>query len=182
MSAELQQRIERLEKERWIYLGLGALAVLAGLLGALLGSGITGKGGGGLKGQNLELRAVAGEESFVLKDTSGKVAYSVGVGKDGLPHMHFYDQKGKPRQSLGFSSGAEPEIRLADEKGELLVHLVAKDTTSAQLSFRDGQAVRESIGLIGGNPKLEIYDFSGRKAIYTAPMIGGSAPAAGPPK
>ena len=31
---------------------------------------------------------------------------------------------------------------------------VKRRSTSAQLTFRDGQALRESIGLIGGNPKL----------------------------
>jgi hypothetical protein len=174
MSAELQQRIERLEKERWIYLGLGALAVLSGLLGALLGAGITGKGGAGLRGQNLELRAVTGEEAFVMRDTTGKVAFSVGLGKDGLPHMHFFDHKGKPRQSLGFS-GADPEIRMADERGEMLVQLFAKDSTSAQLTFHDGQALRESIGLISGNPKLDIYDLSGKNAIYVV-GVGGTLP------
>jgi len=182
MSAELQQRIERLEKERWIYLGLGALAVLAGLLGALLGAGITGKGSAGLRGQNLELKAVAGEEAFAIKDAAGKVVFSVGLGKDGLPHLHFYDRKGKPRQSLGFSAAADPEIRMADEKGEVLVQLFAKDSTSAQLTFHDGQALRESIGLISGNPKVEIYDFSGKKTISTLPTIGGGGAAPANPK
>lgn len=175
MSVELQQRIERLEKERWIYLGLGALAVLAGLLGALLGAGITGKGSQGLRGQNLELRAVAGEEAFAIKDTAGKVVFSVGLGKDGLPHLHFYDRKGERRQSMGFLATTDPELRMADEKGKVLVQMFAKDSTSAQLTFHDGQALRESVGLISGNPKVEIYDFSGKKATSALPPIAGEA-------
>ena len=100
----------------------------------------------GLRGQNLELRAVAGEEAFVLKDTAGKVAL-LGRSWQGRPSAHaFLRPEGKAPSIARLFGGAGPEIRMSDDKGEVLVHFFAKDSTSAQLTLprRPGACAKAS--------------------------------------
>jgi hypothetical protein len=134
---EMQQRLEKLEKERWVYLGLGFLAVIAGLLGTLLGSGLLGGGSGSegneegvLQAKSLVLRSSG--DAIIVHDTNGKRRISIGLkdgqpeivlldkdgkrnaefhnNEEGLPKLAFIDPLGTRRQRTGLVTGGEPTV------------------------------------------------------------------------
>lgn len=124
---EMQQRLEKLEKERWMYLGLGLLAVLAGLLGALLGAGLFGGGGGGdrLMARTLlvhddngkariSIGMKDGRPEIVLLDKEGKRKAEFNIDEEDLPRLAFVDNFGTRRQRLGLETGGDPKIEIFD--------------------------------------------------------------------
>jgi|GEM_PF-3962270 hypothetical protein len=176
---ELQERIEKLEKERWIYLGLGALALLAAILGALLGAGITSNAAAGLEGQTLVLRGAEGE-SLVVQDGARNPRFSVGLDEKGMPHLHFYDGQKKRRVSLGLLTAPDPELQLLDRSSNVVAHLVVNEAGQPRLTFSDStKTKRENLSLdAGGDPKIEFFDRRGLPAYTVPPTLGASTPAA----
>jgi hypothetical protein len=166
---ELQERLEKLEKERWLYLSLGSLAVMSGLLGAVLGAGLMGGGGGGgssggagetLHGQSLVLRGSG--EAIVVQDAEGKNRIAVGLNDKGLPTMHFDDQNNKARQIIGLSSSANPQMQLFREDGTLGAELNINESGLPKLTFMDKlQTPRQTIGMeTGDEPAIEFLSLN----------------------
>lgn len=133
---ELQQRVDKLEKERWAYLAMGTLAVVAGIIAVVLSS--RGAAGGTAAG-SLEWKAGQGN-AIVLQDKSGK-----------------------PRLSIGLNEQLDPDIKLFREGGALAAELFINDAGFPRLRFLDSsQYTRASIGLeIGGDPIIEFGDSRG---------------------
>jgi len=154
---EMQDRIEKLEKERWVYLGLGSLAVVAGLLGAVLGAGLVGGGGETLRAQTLVLRSSG--EAIVVQDASGKPRIAMGMNDKGLPAMQFFDNENKRRQVIGLSASANPQVLLLDKEGKISAEFNLSEEGMPKLSFVDAlQTKRQQIGLeTGGEPTIEFY-------------------------
>jgi hypothetical protein len=155
---EMQQRLEKLEKERWAYLGLASVAVIAGLLGALMGAGIFGSGGDTLRASKLYLRGSG--ESLVLMEPGGKPRAALGLSDAGLPSLQFFDAKNKRRQLIGLTANSNPQIQYFDEEGKLLAELHVNEQGVPMLAFLDSFSTRrETIGLEpGGDPALEFFD------------------------
>jgi hypothetical protein len=155
---EMQQRLEKLEKERWAYLGLASLAVIAGLLGALLGAGIFGSGGDTVRASKLILRGAG--ESLVLMEPGGRPRAVLGLNDAGLPSMQFFDAKNKRRQLIGLTAHSNPQIQYFDDEGKLIAELLVNEQGLPMLTFLDASATRrEAVGLeLGGDPVLEFFD------------------------
>jgi hypothetical protein len=155
---EMQERLEKLEKERWVYLGLGSLAVIAGLLGAVLGAGLLGGGGGDtLRAQTLVLRSSG--EAIIVQDASGKQRIAVGLNDKGLPAVHFFDTENKRRQVIGLSASANPQVLLLDKEGKPSAEFHLNEEGMPRLSFMDAlQTKRQQMGLdTGGEATIEFY-------------------------
>lgn len=187
---EMQQRLEKLEKERWVYLGMGFLAVIAGLLGAIVGAGLTGGGGSVLRAQQIVLRGSG--EAIIVEDSDGKPRLSVRLNDKGLPAMEFYDAESKkPRQIIGLSANAKPQVVLLDEKGQRRAEFNINDEGLPKMAFLDDLSTRrQQVGLeSGGAPLVEFFDlnnnpqasldgdalkfFRGGRPVYTAPPLPG---------
>ncbi|HEX3658072.1 MAG TPA: hypothetical protein VHV55_19955 [Pirellulales bacterium] len=134
---EMQQRLEKLEKERWVYLGLGFLAVIAGLLGALLGSGLVG-GGGGEEGEVLQAK------SLVLRGSADAIVV--------------HDANGKRRIAIGLKDG-QPEIVLLNKEGKRTAEFNINEEDLPKLAFIDPLGTRrQRTGLVtGGEPTVEFF-------------------------
>ncbi|HEY5314992.1 MAG TPA: hypothetical protein VIK18_20840 [Pirellulales bacterium] len=139
---EMQQRLEKLEKERWVYLGLGFLAVIAGLLGALLGSGFL--GGGGNDGEILQAK------SLVLRGAGDAIIVQ--------------DDNGKRRIALGLKDG-RPEIVLLDKDGKRTAEFNINEEDQPKLAFIDALGTRrQRTGLVtGGEPTVEFFGFDSKR-------------------
>lgn len=134
---EMQQRLEKLEKERWVYLGLGFLAVIAGLLGALLGSGLVG-GGGTDEGETLQAK------SLVLRSSGDAIVV--------------HDVNGKRRIAIGLKDG-QPEVVLLNKDGKRTAEFNINEEDLPKLSFIDALGTRrQRTGLVtGGEPTVEFF-------------------------
>jgi hypothetical protein len=163
---EMQQRLEKLEKERWTYLGLGSLAVVAGLLGALMGAGIMGPGGEVIHARQIQLRGAG--ESLILLEPGGKPRVALGLSDAGLPSLQFWDKEHKhPRQVVGLTPSGNPQVQFFDEEGHSLAELHINEDGLPMLDFFDNsQTRRESVGLeVGGDPILAFYNLSKQEEV-----------------
>lgn len=100
---EMPQRVEKLERERWLYLGIAALGGVAGLLGALVG---VMKGGGGAAG------------SVAIRDAKNNVRIEMGVDKSGQAQIQLRDPQAKVRQVIAVAPDGQPVIRLLAPDGK----------------------------------------------------------------
>ena len=99
---EMPQRLDKLEKERWLYLGVAGLGGIAGLLVVLVGV---------MKGGSV------GGNVVTVRDAKNNVRIEMGLDKTGLPQIVFRDQKNKVRQSIGMTAEGDPNIQLRNSDG-----------------------------------------------------------------
>jgi hypothetical protein len=176
---EMQQRLEKLEKERWVYLGLGFLAVIAGLLGALLGSGLVG-GGGGAEGEVLQAKSLllrGSADAVIVQDDNGKRRITLGL-KDGRPEIVLLDKDGKRRAEFNINAEDLPKLAFIDELGTKRQRtglVTGGEPTVEFVSF--GNEVQATLN----GDALKFFDRAG-KLKSEVPSLARPAPAPGPAK
>jgi hypothetical protein len=173
---EMQQRIDRLEKERWLYLILAILGALAGLSGAWLGA--SGRAKGQLTAQSLTLRPTKGH-AITVYDAKGKVRATLGVDDGGQLALAFFDERNKKaRQSLGLSSNGNPQIQLFNEDGNPRGELKINDLGVPRLEFSDAAGVkRQTMGIEEalGISIIELFGPDGKgRAVLKEDLKGAS--------
>jgi hypothetical protein len=116
---------------------------------------------------NAELKVIRANQ-FVLEDDNGKTRAVLDVGKDGVPGLYLYDDKGTPRAMLGVSNHGSV-LALCDKYGKTLVSLaVSNDGPSLRLSDDNGKPrVRLDVGN-DGEPGLALLYENGVK-IWSKP-------------
>src|SRR5262245_44833637 len=143
-------RLDRLEHEsrRWRRIALGSWLAIAALL---------------LLGQSPPPRATRlpspartlEAERFVLRDSRGGVAATLGWEADELPRLVLNDPKGQPRAVLAVGAGAAPGLTL-----------LGADGTTTRAAFVVGP---------DGAPGLALFDPAGKPRLAAALFHGGAA-------
>jgi hypothetical protein len=115
-------------------------------------------------------KAVEGE-SFLLKDSAGKLRAELSTRGDDSPKLWFYGEGGERRIELSMLADGIPGLRFLDHQERIRATLGIFDN-EASLSLRDPQG-HERIKLTllaNGEPSLFLWDKDGR-AIWAAPML-----------
>ncbi len=148
--AELQQRLDRLERGNRRWKRVAAFALPASLFTVLIGLA-------------LPIRAVEPGRVTVM-DSSGRLRAAVGVLPDGSPFLGLYDEHGVSRLNLGLVDGA-PHLIFADPSGKSKIALAASDDGSLLLGFRGAGEKLLRAGIAArpdGSSALILYDSGGR--------------------
>lgn len=152
----MQKRIDSLERERWLYRVLVLLAVVAGLLAAVISIRAGGAGGAVVRASNLE-----------LADAAGKRRAQLALDSQGQPALEIFDVDGKRRTSVGLSRAGEPELRLHNADGNMQISLGIDVNGFPVLQFYDAAGKRrQTIGLAtSGNPRVQLFEPTGRSGV-----------------
>lgn len=129
----LEQRVARLERERWILRGI--LLVIGMIIGGVLVSGAS-SGGKGIIGSFAQVDT----GHLVLRDTDGQMRAWLGVAEGG-PRLIFFDASGQQRMGVGMTRQSEPALAIYDP----------------------GENSRVVIGMMEGWPGIVLRDPQGRK-------------------
>lgn len=136
---ELPERINKLEKERWLYLGIAALGAVTGLIGVIIAAT---KGGASAPATT----APSGQSSYLIVDSASKRAVRMGTtAKLGTGVMIYdnYDTRAKTvalRGFVGISADGDPVMQLYDDQGE---------------------KKRVELSMTNGSPAVQLYDAAG---------------------
>ena len=163
---EMQQRIDKLEKERWLYLGVAALGGVAGLLGALVG---VFKGGGG--------GATSG--IVAVRDAKNLVRIQMGVDAEGAPRLNFIDPQKRIRQSIGLAADGTPQIRLFGETNSknpvAALMCTADDLPKLELYDPQGLARGQMSVNPGGDATLKVIGPDGKVRVVIEDTPNGGS-------
>lgn len=172
---DVDRRVERLEKERWLYLGLAVLAVVVAVVATLMASKAAPKSSSA--GGGATVLSVSQGEALVLQDAKGAKRAALGLDAKGLPWLKFFDTSNKLRQHVGFGESGQPEMVLYNETEKERGKFRISDSGLPSLDFYDaGGARRETLGFdLTGAPYLEIIgpDDKARVTLKEEPS-GGS--------
>src|SRR5262245_12167299 len=103
-SADLVQRIERLEWQSRLFKGAATVAALAVIAVVVMG-------------QAAPRTSTLEAQKFVLKDKTGKIRAVLGEGTDNEIGLLIYDGKQRPRAMIAMDDNDLPIIRVSDDAG-----------------------------------------------------------------
>jgi len=143
-SIDLEQRLERLERQNRLFTRAATVAALAVVAVVVMG-------------QAAPRPSTVEAQKFVLKDKSGKIRAVLGEGADNEIGLLVYDGKQRPRAMIAMDDNDMPFVRLLDDTSKERVVLDAISGVRVE-----GNGPRVVLGVQHGNePALQLIDKDG---------------------